>query len=79
VDEWEVDKILHITNQDFDEDLKNVHENPKFVTYKHNVKDPYLASIMEIVIIQLLFYKIAERKGIDPGVFRFSQKVTTDL
>jgi len=79
IEEWECDKILHITNQDFDKEMETLHKNPKFITYKHNVKDPYLASIMEIVIVQLLFYKIAEKKGIEPGIFNYTQKVTADL
>ncbi|MFX0059599.1 MAG: SIS domain-containing protein [Candidatus Hodarchaeota archaeon] len=79
INQWKCDKILHITNQNFDEELDKLHENPKLIKYKHKIEDPYLAPIIEIVILQLLFYKIAEKKGIKPGIFFFSQKVTDDI
>jgi len=58
-------KNRNITNQDFDDKVKKLHSNSKIFTYKHGIKDPHLAPIMEIVVLQLLFYKIAEKKGID--------------
>jgi glucosamine--fructose-6-phosphate aminotransferase (isomerizing) len=76
VNEWRFGKIFHITNQQFDEKLKEVHKNPKIILYKHEITDSFLAPIMEIVIIQLFVYKIAEAKGIEPGKFIYSQKVT---
>jgi glucosamine 6-phosphate synthetase-like amidotransferase/phosphosugar isomerase protein len=79
VNEWACGKILHITNQEFDEKAKKLHDDPKIVTYKHKIKDPHLAPIMEIIILQLLFYKMAEKKGIEPGVFKYSRKITDDL
>ena len=65
VKKWAFGKLLLITNQDFDEKVKKLHDNSKIFTYKHGIKDPHLAPIMEIIILQLLFYKIAEKKGID--------------
>jgi len=79
VNRWTFGKILHITNQDFDKEVEELHDNPKIITYKHNIKDPHLASIMEIIILQLLFYKMAEKKGIEPGAFLYSQKITNDV
>jgi len=79
VNEWTFGKMLHITNQDFDEDVEELHNNRNIITYKHNIKDPHLASIMEIIILQLLFYKMAEKKGIEPGALLYSQKVTNDI
>jgi glucosamine 6-phosphate synthetase-like amidotransferase/phosphosugar isomerase protein len=79
VNKWTFGKILHITNQDFDKEVKKLHDNSKIITYKHNIKDPHLASIMEIIILQLLFYKMAEKKGIEPGALLYSQKITNDL
>lgn len=79
VNKWTFGKILHITNQDFDKEVNVLHDNPKIITYKHNIKDPHLASIMEIIILQLLFYKMAEEKGIEPGAFFYSQKITNDI
>jgi glucosamine 6-phosphate synthetase-like amidotransferase/phosphosugar isomerase protein len=79
VKKWAFGRILHITNQDFDKEVEELHDNPKIITYKHKIKDPHLASIMEIIILQLLFYKMAEKKGIEPGAFIYSQKVTNDI
>ncbi|KON28847.1 hypothetical protein AC481_00325 [miscellaneous Crenarchaeota group archaeon SMTZ-80] len=79
VNQWRCDKILHITNQNFDDDLEKLHESPKLILYKHKIEDPHLAPIFEIVVLQLLFYKIAEKRGIEPGVFFFSQKITDDI
>ncbi|MBY9020272.1 MAG: SIS domain-containing protein [Candidatus Lokiarchaeota archaeon] len=79
VKRWKFGRLLHITNQEFDEDIKKLHDNSKIFTYKHGIKDPHLAPIMEIIVLQLLFYKIAENKGIEPGVFIYSQKITKDV
>jgi len=79
INKWKFNKILHITNQDFDKTLEEMHNNSKVFVYKHNVKETHLAPIMEVVIIQLLFYQIAEKRGIEPGVFYFTKKVTDDL
>jgi len=65
VKKWAFGKLLHITNQEFDESVKKLHDNTKIFTYRHGIKDPHLAPIMEIIVLQLLFYKIAEKKGID--------------
>lgn len=79
INNWKCKKLLHITNQNFNKELGAIHNNPKVIVYKHNVVDSHLAPIIEIIIIQLLFYKIAERRGIEPGVFYFSKKVTEDI
>ena len=65
VKKWAFGKLLHINNQEFDESAKILHDNSKIFTYKHGITDPHLAPIMEIIVLQLLFYKIAEKKGID--------------
>jgi glucosamine--fructose-6-phosphate aminotransferase (isomerizing) len=76
---WRFEKLLHITNQDFNEDLANLHDDQKIMRYNYNVKDSFLAPIYEIIVLQLLFYKIAELNGLEPGEFKFSTKVTHDL
>jgi glucosamine--fructose-6-phosphate aminotransferase (isomerizing) len=76
---WKCGKVLHITNQNFDNEIDKLHKDPKLILYRHQITDPFLAPIMEIAIIQLLFYKIAEKKGLDPGLFQFSKKVTDDI
>ena len=77
--DWEVGKILHITNQEFNQEHEILNINPKILTFKHNINNPYLSPIMEIIILQLFFYKIAEKQGITPGEFRFSQKITREI
>ena len=76
VNEWKFGKILHITNQDFDNKLHLLHQNPNIIMYKHEITDSFLSPIMEIIIIQLFVYKMAEDKGIEPGKFNYSQKIT---
>ncbi|MHA1146703.1 MAG: SIS domain-containing protein [Promethearchaeota archaeon] len=76
---WEVGKILHITNQDLNQDDVILNNNPKILSFKHNISNPYLSPIMEIIILQLFFYKIAKKEGITPGEFRFSQKITREI
>jgi hypothetical protein len=71
--------VLHITNQAFGIKMEALHKNPKMIVYRHPIEDPFLAPIMEIGILQLLFYKIAEYRGIKPGFFKFSKKITDDV
>jgi glucosamine--fructose-6-phosphate aminotransferase (isomerizing) len=77
--EWTFGKLLHITNQKLTGELEKIHKNPNIILYHHKIKDPFLAPLYEIVILQLLFYKMAEEKGIVPGTFLYSQKITRDL
>lgn len=72
---WKVGKILHISNQNRDmfDSVLNVH------TIKHQIKNPFLAPIMEIFYLQLLFYKMAEKSNIEPGKFKYSKKITNGI
>jgi len=70
---WSVGKIIHITNQNFLND-----ENLRLHVFKHQVTNPYLAPIMEIVILQLIFYNLAIKKGLTPGKFRYASKITKE-
>ncbi len=79
LNEWDCGKILHITNQEYESNDKLLNESPKIISFKHNISNPFLAPIMEIIILQLFFYKLAEKKNIIPGKFRFSQKITRDI
>jgi glucosamine 6-phosphate synthetase-like amidotransferase/phosphosugar isomerase protein len=76
---WDCGKVLHLTNQNFDEKMEKIHNNPKLTLYRHKITDPFLAPIMEIAVLQLLFYKIAEKRGLEPGKFKFSKKITSDI
>jgi len=77
--DWNVGKILHITNIDFDPNDEILNSSPKLISFKHDIHNPFLAPIMEIIILQLFFYKIAEKNNIIPGEFRFTQKITKEI
>jgi len=79
INKWKSKKVLHITNQNFDNNLEKIHKNSKMIIYRHNIVDNYLAPIMEIIILQLLFYKMAEKRGIEPGIFYFTKKITDEI
>jgi glucosamine--fructose-6-phosphate aminotransferase (isomerizing) len=76
---WKCRKLFHLTNQNFDDDMEILNKNDKVIVYHHKIADPFLAPIMEIVILQLFFYRIAEKQGLEPGIFQFSRKVTDDI
>ncbi|MHA1491227.1 MAG: SIS domain-containing protein [Promethearchaeota archaeon] len=78
----ECNKILHVTNQEYTRDDGNLISSSnisKILSFKHNITNPFLAPIMEIIILQLFFYKMAEKRNIIPGKFYFSQKITRDI
>ncbi|MGV9171613.1 MAG: SIS domain-containing protein [Promethearchaeia archaeon] len=74
-------KILYITNQKSTKltDKLKAQFSKKFQTFTHKIHNPFLASIMEIFSIQILLYKIAENRGIKPGKFYYSKKITRNL
>ena len=77
--EWQVGKILHISNIDIDIDDEILNNTPKVISFIHEIENPFLAPIIEIIILQLFFYKLAEKNNIIPGEFRFTQKITRDV
>jgi glucosamine--fructose-6-phosphate aminotransferase (isomerizing) len=78
---WDCGKILHITNRELygTSDYSSLSESPKFISFKHEIKNPFLCPIMEIVILQLIFYKMAEKRNIIPGKFNYTQKITREM
>lgn len=75
--EMEYGNIIHITNkkakgEPFGEDSRVLQIN-------HEIHNPFLSPIIEIVILQVIYYKMAERRGLIPGEFRFTQKITRDI
>jgi glucosamine--fructose-6-phosphate aminotransferase (isomerizing) len=70
---------IDLINQEYDSSDKLLNESPKIISFKHNIHNPFLAPIMEIIILQLFFYKIAEKNNLVPGEFGFSSKVTRDV
>jgi len=79
IKEWKFDKLLYITNQPLSKELTEMQKNPKIIIYQHEIKDPFLSPLYEIIILQLLFYKMAEKRGLQPGKFIYSQKITRGL
>mgnify|MGYP006282466817 CR=1 FL=1 len=71
---WGKGKVILITNSqkqaDQMERILNVH------VILHEVDNHFLSPIFEIVPIQVLFYTLAEKNGVNPGQFRYSSKVT---
>lgn len=76
---WNCGKVLHLTNQLFEKDIEEIHNNSKMIVYRYEIRDRFLAPIMEIAVLQLIFYKIAEKQGLEPGKFHFSKKITEDI
>ena len=77
IEEMDFGKILHITN--IDSENKILTNSSKVFTFKHDISNPFLSPIIEIIILQLFFYKMAEKLGIVPGKFRFTQKITREI
>ncbi|MBD3256014.1 MAG: SIS domain-containing protein [Candidatus Lokiarchaeota archaeon] len=78
---WKCGKILHVANQDYQPNFSShhIHDNPKIYLFQHRIKNPYLSPIMEIIVLQLLFFKIAEENNINPGEFYFTKKITKEI
>ncbi len=79
LNKWKCEKILHITNRSLDSNVSPSNASPKVISFKHDISNPFLSPIFEIVILQLFFYKMAEKKGIVPGKFNFTQKITRNI
>lgn len=77
IEEWKCGKILYIKNRD-SENI-TLYDSSKVISFKHNISNPFLAPIMEIIILQLFFYKTAEKNNIEPGKFIFTQKITREI
>ncbi|MFO8018651.1 MAG: SIS domain-containing protein [Promethearchaeia archaeon] len=74
-------KILHITNQKSTNFSDKLEANfpTKLQTFTHKISNPFLAPIMEIFPIQILLYKIAQHRNIEPGKFYYSHKITREI
>ena len=75
LNKWKFRKLIHVTNQELKIKIKKASDNKKIFTYSYDIKDKYLATIYEIIILQLVFHKIAEIRGLNPGEFIYSEKV----
>jgi len=79
ISKWAFGTLLYVTNQEMSSEDKLLLNNPKLIVFQHNIENPILAPIMEIIILQLMCYKTALKRGISPGVFNYSSKITNGL
>lgn len=70
-------KLFLITNSR--DQVTEFEENKNILILYHSTTDPFLAPMYEIIPIQILYYNLAELKGITPGTFKFTSKVTKDF
>ncbi|MHA1733519.1 MAG: SIS domain-containing protein [Promethearchaeota archaeon] len=52
--------------------------NTNLYRFQHGVEDPFLSPIVEIVPVQLLLVEMARQRGVVPGEFRYSSKITRE-
>lgn len=70
-------KVFLITNSR--DQLNEFEENKNILVLYHSTTDPFLAPMYEIIPIQILYYNLAELKGITPGTFKFTAKITKEF
>ncbi|MFX0099195.1 MAG: SIS domain-containing protein [Candidatus Hodarchaeota archaeon] len=71
---WGGGKTVVITNKK----SEKLEGEPRIMQIVHDIKNPFLAPVMEIIIVQLLMIKLASENDIEPGVFRYSSKITKE-
>ena len=76
---WKFGRLFYITNQDLRSHKRLLLDNPKIIFYRHNIENPFLAPIQEILFLQFMCYKTALKRGHIPGKFIFSSKITRGL
>lgn len=79
--DWNCGRIIHICNETRIKTSPNpiLSENGHLLTYVHDIENTFLAPIIEIILMQFLFYEIAININLEPGKFRHSQKITRSL
>ncbi|MHA1726724.1 MAG: SIS domain-containing protein [Promethearchaeota archaeon] len=78
-EKWEYGALLYITNEKLKDKSLLKHPRSKIKVFYHDITNEFLSPIKEIMILQLFFYRMAEKKRLEPGRLRFSQKVTPTL
>nr|MDO8110432.1 SIS domain-containing protein [Candidatus Sigynarchaeota archaeon] len=71
---WGGGKVLYITNRK----SERLEGEPRVLPVVHGISNPFLATIMEIAVIQLFMIKLAVANNIGPGVFKYTSKVTKE-
>ncbi len=73
---WGEGKVVIITTHPKIQNLKNMKKGNNVYLIENPIKNPFLAPIFEISVLQLYMCYQAERKGFTPGVFINSSKIT---
>lgn len=79
IDKWCFGSLFYITTQNFQLIDEEIRTHPKILIYSNTIQNPFLAPIVEIIVLQQMVYNTAVQRGINPGVFRFTQKITRGL
>jgi len=79
IEKWSFGTLFYITSQKLESIDEEIRTNPKILIYSYDIKNHFLAPIVEIIILQLMIYNAALKRGLTPGVFRFTQKITRGL
>lgn len=79
IEKWNFGALFYITSQKLELIDEEIRTNPKIIIYSHGIGNHFLAPIAEIIILQLMIYDTALKKGLTPGLFRFTQKITRGL
>lgn len=79
IERWQFGQLLYITTQELAKIDEQIRKNPKILIYTMDLQDEFLAPLLEIVILQIMIYQTTVKRGIVPGTFRFTQKITRGL
>ncbi len=79
IEKWSFGALFYVTTQKLELIDEEIRTNPKIVIYSLDIGNHFLAPIAEIIILQLMIYDTALKRGLTPGLFRFTQKITRGL
>ncbi|MHA1672563.1 MAG: hypothetical protein ACTSYI_02960, partial [Promethearchaeota archaeon] len=81
INKWSFGAIFYITNQKLALIDEKIRTNPRINIFSHDIDNgnQFLAPIVEIIILQLMIFNTALERGLTPGQFRFTQKITRGL
>jgi len=79
IEKWSFGALFYVTTQKLELIDEEIRTNPKIVIYSQDIGNHFLAPIAEIIILQLMIYDTALKRGLTPGLFRFTQKITRGL
>ena len=79
IEKWRFGTLFYITTQKLSLIDEKIRTNPKIIIYSYEIRNHFLAPIIEIIILQLMVYNTALKRGLSPGLFKFTQKITRGL